>query len=94
VEAEGAQAREVDVAVEDGGLFWCLTVSDRGPGLDGKKTPEFFRVFVSTKPAGTGMGLPIAERIVRAHGGELTLASERGEPTRAVATFPKLGVPG
>jgi signal transduction histidine kinase len=94
VEAEGAQAREVDVAVEDGGLCWCLTVSDRGPGLDGKKTPEFFRVFVSTKPAGTGMGLPIAERIVRAHGGELTLASERGEPTRAVATFPKLGVPG
>ena len=83
-------AREVDVAIEDGGRFWFLTVSDRGPGLDGKKTTEFFRVFVSTKPAGTGMGLPIAERIVRAHGGELTLASTKGEPTRAVATFPKV----
>lgn len=94
VEGEGATAREVDVAVEDGGAFWRLTVSDHGPGLDGKQTPEVFRVFVSTKPAGTGMGLPIAERIVRAHGGELTLSSARGEPTRAVATFPKAGGAG
>ncbi len=88
VETVGATAREVDVAIEDGGRFWLLTVSDRGPGLDGKNS-DIFRVFVSTKPAGTGMGLPIAERIVRAHGGELTLASKKGEPTRAVATFPK-----
>lgn len=90
VESHGASAREVDVAVEDGGRCWLLTVSDRGPGLAGKKTSEVFRVFVSTKPAGTGMGLPIAERIVKAHGGDLTLASGQGEPTRAVATFPKL----
>jgi len=90
VEAVGASAREVDVAVEDGGACWLLTVSDRGPGLNGQKPSEVFRVFVSTKPAGTGMGLPIAERIVKAHGGELTLASEKGAPTRAVATFPKL----
>lgn len=89
VEAEGATAREVDVSIEDGGPYWRLTVADRGPGLD-RKTTDVFRVFVSTKPAGTGMGLPIAERIVRAHGGELTLASRRGEPTLAVATFPKL----
>ena len=89
VEAQGARAREVDVAVEDGGRFWRLTVSDHGPGIDGKGNGDVFRVFVSTKPAGTGMGLPIAERIVHAHGGELTLASPSGEPTRAVATFPK-----
>jgi signal transduction histidine kinase len=94
VEAEGATAREVDVAIEDGGPVWLLTVSDHGPGLDGKKATDIFRVFVSTKPAGTGMGLPIAERIVKAHGGELTLSSARGEPTRAVASFPKLGSTG
>ncbi len=90
VEADGATAREVDVSVEDGDAVWLLVVSDRGPGLNGKAPSEVFRVFVSTKPAGTGLGLPIAERIVKAHGGELTLASEKGEPTRAVASFPKL----
>ena len=94
VEAEGATAREVDVSIEDGGDAWLLVVSDRGPGLHGQKPAEVFRVFVSTKPAGTGLGLPIAERIVKAHGGELTLASTRGEPTRAVASFPKLSENG
>jgi signal transduction histidine kinase len=89
VEAEGAVAREVEARVEDAGSFWRLTVADRGPGVPATKTAELFKLFVSTKPAGTGLGLPIAERIVRAHGGTLALSSSPGEPTRAIATFPK-----
>ncbi|HEX5856167.1 MAG TPA: HAMP domain-containing sensor histidine kinase [Thermoanaerobaculia bacterium] len=89
VEAEGAAAREVEARVEDAGSFWRLTVADRGPGVPAARTADLFKLFVSTKPAGTGLGLPIAERIVRAHGGTLTLSSSPGEPTRAVATFPK-----
>ena len=89
VEAEGAAAREVEARVEDAGRFWRLTVADRGPGVPATKTAELFKLFVSTKPAGTGLGLPIAERIVRAHGGTLALSSSPGEPTRAIATFPK-----
>ena len=89
VEAEGASARDVDVRVEDAGAKWRLTVSDRGPGVPPAKTADLFKLFVSTKPAGTGLGLPIAERIVKAHGGALTLTSRPGEPTRAEATFPK-----
>jgi len=89
VEAEGATAREVRVRVEDDGAFWKLTVADRGPGVSPGKQPDIFKLFVSTKPAGTGLGLPIAERIVSAHGGRLTLSSEAGQPTRAIATFPK-----
>ncbi len=89
VESEGAAAREVEARVEDAGSFWRLTVEDRGPGVPAAKTADLFKLFVSTKPAGTGLGLPIAERIVRAHGGTLALSSSPGEPTRAVATFPK-----
>jgi signal transduction histidine kinase len=89
VEAEGASAREVDVVVADGGKEWRITVSDRGPGVAASKIADLFKLFVSTKPAGTGLGLPIAERIVKAHGGTLTLTSRTGEPTRAEATFPK-----
>ncbi len=89
VEAEGASAREVDVRVDDAGSKWRLTVADRGPGVPSAKTADLFKLFVSTKPAGTGLGLPIAERIVKAHGGVLTLTSQPGEPTRAEATFPK-----
>jgi signal transduction histidine kinase len=89
VEAEGASAREVDVRVEDAGTKWRLAVTDRGPGVPPAKSADLFKLFVSTKPAGTGLGLPIAERIVKAHGGTLTLTSQPGEPTRAEATFPK-----
>jgi len=89
VEAEGAAAREVDVRVEDAGRFWRLTIADRGPGVPPARRADVFKLFVSTKPAGTGLGLPIAERIVRTHGGTLALFSAPGEPTRAVATFPK-----
>jgi signal transduction histidine kinase len=90
VEDEKAQAREVHVRVDEEGAFWRLTVTDLGPGVPDEKKEELFRLFESTKPAGTGLGLPIAHRIVRAHGGTLTLHSEKGQPTRAVATFPKL----
>jgi len=90
VEDEKAQAREVHVRVDEEGAFWRLTVTDLGPGVPDERKEELFRLFESTKPAGTGLGLPIAHRIVRAHGGTLTLHSEKGQPTRAVATFPKL----
>jgi signal transduction histidine kinase len=90
VESERAGAREVHVRVDADGSFWRLTVSDLGPGVSPERKEELFRLFESTKPAGTGLGLPIADRIVRAHGGLLALHSEPGQPTRAVATFPKL----
>ncbi|MFI5181801.1 MAG: sensor histidine kinase [Thermoanaerobaculia bacterium] len=89
-EDEKAAAREVHVRVDSEGPNWRLTVTDLGPGIPDDKKDELFRLFESTKPAGTGLGLPIADRIVRAHGGTLTLLSEKGQPTRAVATFPKL----
>ncbi|HQR46870.1 MAG TPA: HAMP domain-containing sensor histidine kinase [Thermoanaerobaculia bacterium] len=90
VEDEKAVAREVHVRVDEEGSFWRLTVTDLGPGVPDDRKEELFRLFESTKPAGTGLGLPIADRIVRAHGGTLTIHSEKGQPTRAVATFPKL----
>lgn len=90
VEDEKAAAREVHVRVDAEGPSWRLTVTDLGPGVPDERKEELFRLFESTKPAGTGLGLPIADRIVRAHGGTLTLLSEKGLPTRAVATFPKL----
>ena len=89
VESEGATAREVRVAVDEDGPHWRLVVADRGPGVAGPNASDLFKVFVSTKPAGTGLGLPIAERIVRAHGGTLTLSSKAGGVTTAVATFSK-----
>lgn len=55
-------ARAVDGACE-------LTVSDTGPGIEPERMEEIFTPFVTTKPQGTGLGLPMVARIVHGHGG-------------------------
>ncbi|MEE8105161.1 MAG: ATP-binding protein [Planctomycetota bacterium] len=54
----------------------CLVeISDDGPGLDLMKNPKLFDLFYTTKPGGTGLGLPIANRIVEEHGGRIAVSS-------------------
>ncbi len=52
-------------------------VEDDGPGLPDKDAP-IFDPFFSTKPSGTGLGLPIVHRIVTDHGGEVSVESGSG----------------
>jgi signal transduction histidine kinase len=59
----------VDVARTDPHYF--VSVEDDGPGLSSANFNP--RAFFSSKPGGLGLGLPIAMKIVRLHGGDLTL---------------------
>jgi signal transduction histidine kinase/ABC-type uncharacterized transport system substrate-binding protein len=46
-------------------------ISDSGPGVPNDKLASIFNAFVTTKPQGTGLGLPIARTILESYGGEL-----------------------
>jgi two-component system sensor kinase FixL len=46
-------------------------VSDSGPGIAPDIRSRLFQTFVTSKPAGTGMGLSVCRRIVEAHGGTI-----------------------
>jgi hypothetical protein len=59
-----------------------VTVTDDGPGLPDAVGDRAFEPFVTTKPDGTGMGLPIAEAILTELGGGLV-----HEPDAAATTF-------
>jgi signal transduction histidine kinase len=59
-----------------------VSVADDGPG-PGSDPEANFRLFGSTKPGGTGVGLPLARKIARLHGGDVTL--EVGPDGGAVA---------
>jgi two-component system sensor kinase FixL len=48
-----------------------VSVADSGSGLSKEIAGRLFQPFVTTKPAGMGVGLSISKRIVAAHGGEL-----------------------
>lgn len=56
------------------GAVVALEVSDTGPGLTTRAREHLFEAFQgSTRAGGTGLGLPIAAELVRAHGGEIRL---------------------
>ncbi|MBS3734332.1 MAG: two-component sensor histidine kinase [Phycisphaerae bacterium] len=59
-----------------------LEVIDTGSGIPDDVRDAIFDVYYSTKPRGTGLGLPTTRRIVQEHGGTLTLDSAAGTGTR------------
>ncbi|MBN1475292.1 FHA domain-containing protein [Candidatus Sumerlaeota bacterium] len=60
----------------------CVSISDSGPGIPAALTQRIFEPFFSTKGSkGTGLGLAVAHKTVREHGGDLTLESTEGEGT-------------
>ncbi|MEM9495308.1 MAG: HAMP domain-containing sensor histidine kinase [Pseudomonadota bacterium] len=57
-----------------------ISIADTGPGVPTHAQDALFEPFKgSQKPGGSGLGLAIASEIIRAHGGELTLAETSGE---------------
>ncbi len=71
-----------------------VTIEDDGPGLPPDQLERvfdpFFRVETSRnrETGGTGLGLPIARNIFRAHGGDVVLANGASGGARAVVSFP------
>ncbi len=55
-----------------------LAVADDGPGVPEADRTRLFEPFYTTKASGTGLGLAMAERIARAHGGELRVVPGAG----------------
>ncbi len=56
-----------------------IEVHDEGPGVPPESRERIFEVFWSQKPAGTGLGLPIAQRAIESHGGRIELVSVEGK---------------
>ena len=52
--------------------FVLLAVEDEGPGLPADDIARVFEPFYTRRPGGTGLGLSIVQRVVQAHGGEVS----------------------
>ena len=68
-----------------------MSFEDEGQGIAQDDAGKLFIPFFTTKAQGTGLGLPICERIVREHGGEIEMESVLGEGTRLVLRLPLWG---
>jgi signal transduction histidine kinase len=58
-----------------------VDVADTGTGIGKEELTRIFDPYFTTRASGTGLGLPIAQRIVEAHGGRIEVASQPGKGT-------------
>jgi len=56
-----------------------IEVTDNGVGIDESDIPTIFQIYASSKGArGTGLGLPVSQKIIREHGGKISVTSRPG----------------
>jgi signal transduction histidine kinase len=65
-----------------------LSVQDTGKGIAAGERDKVFTPYFTTKDTGTGLGLPIVERIVNDHGGTIWINSAEGAGTTFFIDFP------
>lgn len=82
----GGGQLEIQTLSRDGKVV--LQVIDNGAGMPEAVRRRLFDVFFSTKPNGSGLGLPTVRKIVEAHGGTIEVESEVGRGTRFTLSFP------
>jgi signal transduction histidine kinase len=68
--------------------FAVIEVSDNGPGIPAAFRNRLFDPFFTTKKEGTGLGLSISQKIVRDHGGAITVSSVEGKGTTFQVNLP------
>jgi signal transduction histidine kinase len=71
-----------------------VVFSDNGVGIPEEQLPKIFQVFVSDKGArGTGLGLPVSQKIIKEHGGRILVDSHSGRGSRFTLEFPAVPDP-
>jgi signal transduction histidine kinase len=76
------------------GEFVEIDVADDGPGIPPEQQPNIFVPFFTTKQKGTGLGLAICQRIVKSHGGSISVQSRVGEGSTFVVRLPAVAATG
>jgi signal transduction histidine kinase len=98
IPAEGALTIATDWTPDDTRLMLHETgpahallrvkITDTGPGIPPENLDNIFELFFTTKPNGTGIGLPVTRRIVEEHGGTIRVESQLGKGTTFTVLLP------
>jgi signal transduction histidine kinase len=80
---------DLQISEENGRVV--VRVADSGGGISADTLPFIFDPFYSTKARGTGMGLPVVQRIARIYDGNITVESTSSSGTVFRLDFPACG---
>ncbi len=65
-----------------------ITISDTGNGMDKSTMSKVFHPFFATKSKGTGLGLAVAMRVAKEHGGDIWVESYPSKGTSVTLELP------
>ena len=83
----------VRVLIDTDGDRRRVTIADEGPGMPSEVLEQALRPFFTTKARGTGLGLPIARRLLETHGGTISLECPERGGTVVTVELPEKGHP-
>ena len=63
-------------------------MEDEGPGVSPGDAQRVFEPFFTTRTTGTGLGLAVVQRVVRAHGGTVSVGQRQGGGARFELRLP------
>lgn len=86
-QAMGGTGRIRIAIIREGGE-WTVSTADSGPGVPLEVREKVFEPFFTTRSRGTGLGLPIARRVVEAHGGHIAIDAPPGGGTVVSVSLP------
>jgi signal transduction histidine kinase len=81
MECKGLVEIRCDIVKKREIKFCRIAIRDTGKGIPKSEGPNIFTPYFTTKESGTGLGLPIVERIVNDHGGAIWFNSMEGKGT-------------
>ena len=70
-----------------------ISVTDTGVGIKPEELEQVFAMYYTTKPEGTGIGLPLVRRVVDLHQGTVEILSTVGQGTSVIIRLPAESVP-
>lgn len=89
----GAVTVSTSVEISRGSESVAVKIADDGPGIPPHQMERLYQPFYTTKSEGTGLGLSLARKYARAHGGDLSVKSRPGAGTEATVLLPVTGPP-
>jgi two-component system sensor histidine kinase HydH len=78
----------LEIALERGKEDVQVVVSDNGIGIKETDLPRIYDPYFTSKPAGTGLGLAVVQKIMEAHRGKIIVESVDGKGTKVILFFP------
>lgn len=87
---QGTDSHEVNISLSGDADSIVIEIADNGMGMSREVREKALTLFFSSKgTGGTGLGLFIANKIARSHGGTIEIESEAGEGSRFIITMPR-----